>query len=427
MSGGPDSLALLHLLLLLRERLGLDLKVAHFDHQLRPGSAEDLQFVREHAAALGLEAVTGEGPVSEVAARQRRGIEETARLMRYQFLAFAAEKEQCDAVVTGHTGDDQAETVLLHLLRGTGVRGLRGMLPAGQVPGAPGRALLRPLLCLRRADTLAVCRELGLQPRADESNRDPVHTRNRIRSELLPALAAFNPSIDDALLGLAESARDAFGVLERRSFEPRAVERGPVGAIYEAAALAGLPAESLWLVVEREAAFFHLEPAVNRTRLENLRQVLRRGSGSVAFGDTVVDVSAGRVRIGPRLEPVEPLPPVLLDVPGSRRFGPWRVDVLTSPADPAPQAPVAGLAAASLRGALRARHLQPGDRIAWRGVTRKVSDLLIDQKVPAWERPGAVAITDAGGPAAIFTASRVFVRDAGEPPDLWVRLAPLPR
>ncbi|MEJ5222456.1 MAG: tRNA lysidine(34) synthetase TilS, partial [Tepidiforma sp.] len=257
--------------------------------------------------------------------------------------------------------------------------------------------------------------------------RDPVHTRNRIRSELLPALAAFNPSIDDALLGLAESARDAFGVLERRSFEPRAVERGPVGAIYEAAALAGLPAESLWLVVEREAAFFHLEPAVNRTRLENLRQVLRRGSGSVAFGDTVVDVSAGRVRIGPRLEPVEPLPPVLLDVPGSRRFGPWRVDVLTSPADPAPQAPVAGLAAASLRGALRARHLQPGDRIAWRGVTRKVSDLLIDQKVPAWERPGAVAITDAGGPAAIFTASRVFTRDAGESPDLWVRLAPLPR
>ncbi|WBL37582.1 tRNA lysidine(34) synthetase TilS [Tepidiforma flava] len=154
--------------------------------------------------------------------------------------------------------------------------------------------------------------------------------------------------------------------------------------------------------------------------------MLRRGSGSVAFGDTAVDVSAGRVRIGPRLEPVEPLPPVLPDVPGSRRFGPWRVDVLTSPAEPAPQSPVAGLAAASLRGALRARHLQPGDRIAWRGVTRKVSDLLIDQKVPAWERPGAVAITDAGGPAAIFTASGVFVRDAGEPPDLWVRLAPLP-
>jgi tRNA(Ile)-lysidine synthase len=426
-SGGPDSLACLHLLLALRETFGLELKVAHFDHQLRPGSADDLQFVRDHAAALGLEAITGEGPVREVAARQRRGIEETARLMRYQFLAFAAEKEGCDAVVTGHTADDQAETVLLHLLRGSGVRGMRGMLPAAPIPGAPGRTLLRPLLCIRRDDTAAVCSELGLEPRLDESNRDPAHTRNRIRTELLPVAVRFNPSIADALLGLADSAREAFELLEKRSFEARAAARGPVGAVYDLAALAGLPAESLLLVIEREAAFFHLEPEVNRTRVRNFREVLRRGSGQVAFGDTVVEVSASRVRIGPRLEPVEPIAPVILDVPGSRRVGPWRVDVLTSPLAADPAAPVAALATPALRGALRARSIQPGDTLTWRGLRRKLSDLFINEKIPAWERPGSVVIADAEGPVAVFTASRVFVRDAPGPPDLWVRLAALPR
>jgi tRNA(Ile)-lysidine synthase len=346
--------------------------------------------------------------------------------MRYQFLAFAAEKDNCDAIVTGHTADDQAETIMLHLLRGTGVRGLRGMLPAAPVPGAPGRPLLRPLLPLRRAETLAICAELGVQPRQDTSNRDLAQTRNRVRAELLPAAAAFNPSIVETLTGLGESAREAFALLERRSFEAQPRERGPVGAIFATDSLADLPGESLLLVVEREAAFFRVELAVNRTRIENLRSVLRRGTGLVAFGDAVVEASAGQVRIGPRLEPVAPIEPVILEVPGSRRVGPWRVDVLTSPVEPTPAAPVAALATGAVRGALRARSLLPGDHLAWRGLRRKVSDLLVNEKVPAWERPGALVIADAEGPLAVFTARHVFAGGRGTP-DLWVRLAALPR
>ncbi|GIW13047.1 MAG: hypothetical protein KatS3mg062_0486 [Tepidiforma sp.] len=401
--------------------------MAHFDHQLRPESSADLEFVRSHAAALGIEAVTGEGPVAEVAARQRRGIEETARMMRYQFLAFAAEKERCAAVVTGHTADDQAETVLLHLLRGSGIRGLRGMLPAGPLPGSPAGVLLRPLLALRRDDTRAICAELGLQPRTDPSNDDPAYARNRLRASLLPALRGINPAVEEALLGLAASAREAFDLLERRSFEAQPLERGPIGAIFRTHDLAALPGESLALAIEREAAFYHLEPALNRTRLENLRAALRRGTGRVCFGSVAVEASVGRVRIGPPLEPVEPIEPVLLDVPGSRRVGPWRVDVATAPLEPAATAPVAALASAALRGALRARSVQPGDRITWRACTRKLSDLLVNEKVPAWERPGALVIADSNGPAALFTAARVFLRDASGEPDLWVRLMPLPR
>lgn len=347
--------------------------------------------------------------------------------MRYQFLAFAAQKENCDAVVTGHTADDQAETVLLHLVRGSGVRGLRGMLPTSPLPGSPGQVVLRPLLPLRRQDTLAVCNALQLQPRSDASNRDPSFLRNRLRAELLPHLQTINPSIEEALVGLAASAREAFALIEHRSYEARPQERGPLGSMFPVAALADLPGEALALLIEREAAFLQREPAINRTRLQNLRAILTRGTGSVRFGPLVVDISAGKARIGPPLEPPDPIPPVLLEVPGSRRAGTWRIDVAATPLQPSPHATVAALGRANLRGALRARSLQPGDRLRWRGYLRKVSDLFVNEKIPIWQRPRTVVIADAEGPVALFVADRAFVRDMPDEPELWIRLAPLPR
>src|SRR5690606_2269704 len=143
------------------------------------------------------------------------GIEETARRMRYQFLAFVAGKERCEAIATGHTADDQVETVLHHIVRGTGIRGLRGMLPKAPVPEAPAQQLVRPLLTLRPQETETICRIAGLTPVVDTSNDDPAFLRNRIRGQVLPALAEVNPAIDRALLGLAASAREAFEPIER--------------------------------------------------------------------------------------------------------------------------------------------------------------------------------------------------------------------
>ncbi len=383
--------------------------------------------MREYAASLGLEAVTGEGPVAEVARRQRRGIEETARAMRYQFLAFAAEKERADAIVTGHTADDQAESILLHLLRGSGVRGLRGMRPAGPVPGAPGQTLLRPLLALRREQTRALCEALGIPCRDDPSNADASLTRNRIRRELLPLARALNPGIVDALLGLSESAAEAFDLIEKRSFEARPSTREPVGAIYPLSALASLPGEALVLVVEREAAFFKREAPVNRARVRDLRRVLAAGSGLVRFGDIVVEASCGMVRIGPPFEAAAPPAAVILSVPGSSRYGDSRLDVATAPLPPLEGARSLAIDSRTAQGALRARPLAPGDRIRFRGHRRLISDLLVNEKVPSWERPGAVVIADAAGPLAIVTAGRTFVADpAAADPDLWLRLVPLP-
>ena len=126
-----------------------------------------------------------------------------------------AEKEQADAVATGHTADDQVETVLMRIIRGSGVRGIRGMLPVTEVPGGGAQRLVRPLLELHRGDTLAICQESGIAPLHDPSNDDPRFTRNHVRHETLAALRAVNPDVGDALLGLAASAREVFEGVEK--------------------------------------------------------------------------------------------------------------------------------------------------------------------------------------------------------------------
>lgn len=426
LSGGADSLATLLVLRELGAELGFTVEGCHFDHKLRPESAGEMDAVRGMCATLGIECVTGEGDVSGVAGQARRGIEDMAREMRYQFLAFVAEKEGADCIATGHTANDQAETILMRIIRGSGVRGIRGMLPVSEVPGSEAQRLVRPLLECSRAETEAICLEHGLTPLVDPSNDDERFTRNRIRKEVLPMLRALNPSIQDALIGLGESAREAFVPIERRSFEVQPAERGPVGAIFEASAFESVPAEALGLIVEREATFYHLQPETNRTRLENLLEVLESGAGSVLFGDTELEVSCGAVRLGPPLEDVEPFASTVLEMPGVTRAGPWLVHVRTDPQEGSPEAPVVAVDSAACAGALRVRPVEPGDRIAWHGMERKVSDLLINEKVPAWERTGMVAIADGKGVVALFGARHTFVRDASEP-DLWIRLTAIAR
>ncbi len=421
LSGGPDSVATLLVLRELGSQLGFEVEACHFDHLLRPESGDDTARVRAICDGLGVECVTGEGDVRGVARQLKRGLEDMAREMRYQFLAFVAEKETCDAIVTGHTRDDQAETVLMRVIRGSGVRGVRGMLPVATVPGSNAQRLLRPLLETPRAATEAICAEFGIEPLRDASNTDITIRRNRIRNEVLPGLRVLNPSLTDALVGLAASAREAFAPIEKASHEAQPFERGPVGAMFRLSSVRRLGAEALGLVIEREASFYHLRPELNRTRLENLLAVLSKGTGQVRFGDTVLEASCGSVRLGPVLEPATKLASTTVNVPGDTRAGDWVVRVRTEPLDGGVNSPVAVIDSRSLRGVLKLRSLAGGDRIELHGVTRKVSDLLVNEKVPAWERPSIVALADAAGVVALFSARGTFVRD-GTNPDLWIKL-----
>lgn len=396
---------MLLILLDLREKFGFEVVACHFDHQLRATSAADLARVRELCASLGVECLSGEGDVRSVARQQSLGIEETARRMRYQFLGFVAGKELADCVATGHTADDQAETVLMRVLRGSGVRGIRGMLPVSPLPESEAQRLIRPLLQLTRDQTRAICDDAGVAVIEDASNDDPTYLRNRMRHEILPLLRTVNPSLNQALIGLAASAREAFTNLDQHAMSVQPTERGPIGALFPLAALRPLENEALTMVIEREAAFYSLEPEANRTRLANLRRVLTAGTGTVAFGGGChVDVSSGRVRIGPPLEPVEPFAPQVLNVPGITLAGPWRVTVATEPIPPTPSAFALTIPSAGLRGALRVQPPQPGDRIRLGGLERKVSDVLVNRKIPSWERANLVAIADSQGVIALVGA-----------------------
>ena len=424
-SGGADSVACLLVLLALRERIGFEVLASHFDHQLRPASAGDMESVRALCAGLGVECITGEGDVAAEAARQHRGIEETARAMRYQFLAFVAGKQGADCIATGHTADDQAETVLMRIVRGAGVRGIRGILPVSSVPGAAGVRLVRPLLTTGRPETEAICAEAGITPLVDLSNEDRSFTRNRVRLDVLDSLKALNPAVGDALRGLAESARQAFDPIEKRSMEVQPLERGAVGSIFDLGPFRELPNEALTLVVEREAPFYHLRTETNRTRVENLRDALAGGSGAVTFGEAVAEVSSGRVRIGPPLDPVEPIAAAVLNVPGVTRAGPWLITAATGELPSAPESPVAAIPG-NTRGALRARSLARGDRLQFHRIERKVSDLLVNEKVPAWERQRMLAITDSERVLAIMGSAVSFAADTEGEPSLWVRRSERP-
>lgn len=200
-SGGPDSLCLLDSL----ARLGYAAHAAHFDHHLRPESGQDAEVVRRVAQGLGLPFILGGGDVAAEARDKHLSIEEAARYLRYHFLFETARRLGAQAVAVGHTADDQVETVLMHLLRGSGLAGLTGMPFRALLPVFDERLpVLRPLLAVWRAETVAYCQERDLPFVNDASNQDQAFFRNRLRHELLPLLAVYNPQVKTVLWRMSQ-------------------------------------------------------------------------------------------------------------------------------------------------------------------------------------------------------------------------------
>lgn len=214
-SGGPDSVALLRALANLKGQAGGAgrLVVGHFDHRLRPDSAADRAFVGALAQELHLPFETGEATAEQLAQPMAEGIEAAVREMRYAFLQSTAEKVGARYVALGHTADDQVETVLFNLMRGTGLAGLGGM-PRARALGT-ATSLIRPLLDVRRSDVLEYLHQCGQSYRVDSSNLSPDFARNRIRHELLPLVREkFGGDIDQAVVRLAQLAGDAQRLIE---------------------------------------------------------------------------------------------------------------------------------------------------------------------------------------------------------------------
>lgn len=247
-SGGADSIYLLHRLTLLRGLLDFRLVAAHYDHQLRPSSGEDAAFVArfveqwcgkevyDHGKELPpVPLIVGRGDVRAAAQAKKAGIEETAREMRYAFLQETAQRVGADVIATAHTADDNAETMLLHLIRGSGLGGLSG------IPPRRGN-LIRPMLTTTRETVEAYLNLYGIPHVEDESNADDTYARNRVRHQLIPLLEDYNPGFVSRMIHTAAVLRADHDYLNARSYPVlQRIRETPEGLLLPAGALADLP------------------------------------------------------------------------------------------------------------------------------------------------------------------------------------------
>jgi len=284
-SGGADSVAMLHLLVR-ATRAGFDeigLAAAHLDHGLRGReSTEDARFVRDLGDRLGVPVVIGRARPTDAL----HSLEARARRVRYRFLRAAAKRRGAAAVLTAHTLEDQAETVLDRLLRGTGLRGLRGILPERALGRARDLRLLRPLLEVRRGDLRGWLTDRDLAWREDRTNRDGSNRRSRIRHELLPRVDEIGPGGAPALARMANRAREVWAVVrreairhERRAF--REDERGPALSRRE---LRRCPEGLRWAVLERWLRRVGQEPrGLGETAIREAVRIATEGSTGQRF------------------------------------------------------------------------------------------------------------------------------------------------
>lgn len=212
-SGGADSVALLRGLRELAPAWNLQLSVAHLNHQLRAQAIDDARWIEEMCRELEIPAIIGTRDVPAIARQNGAGIEETARKVRYTFLEETARKHTCTLVATAHSANDQTETILHHLIRGSGLRGLCGISRSRIL--AEGLVLVRPMLDANRGQVEGYLAQIGQSFRTDLSNFDETYTRNRIRHNLIPLLESqYNPQFTQAILRLSRQAAETNQALE---------------------------------------------------------------------------------------------------------------------------------------------------------------------------------------------------------------------
>lgn len=422
-SGGVDSLCLLHVLLRLAPELDVRLHVGHLEHGIRGReSEEDARYVAELSAEWGVPISVGRADVPALARERGLAVEEAARQARYRFLGDLARSLGGRTVAVAHHADDQAETVLMHFLRGSGLAGLRGMLPLSRLdelrlgervePAPPGEAirLVRPLLDVRRTEIERYVAELGLEPRFDRSNLDTTHFRNRLRHELLPYLETFNPNVREVLRRTAVVAAGDYQVLRGVVMDewPRVVREESDDAIaFDLPSLRELP-DGLVRSLLREGVHRLRRSLrnINWVHVEDALQVVRRGATGAAatlpaglmlrlgYDDALLADIAHRAE--PPDAPRAPGVPAGVALPGRTALGGgWALDLRVVPREALPEGwdrerhpRAAYLDADRLPSPLVVRGRRPGDRMRPLGMggTQKVADLMINRKLPREER-----------------------------------------
>ena len=410
-SGGADSLTLLGMLVALRADYNLRLTAVYIDHGLRPEAGEEGEYVKHIAARWGVPALVRR--VEKDLHVPGQSVQELARLERYRLLDEVAHQLGAARIATGHTADDQAETLVMRFVRGTGSHGLAGILPV------VGR-VIRPLLLVRRDETEAYCARQKIVPVHDPSNDEDVYLRNRIRHHLIPELLALNPQFVEAMLNLAETARGENEWIELEVSELLNKAIPTDGGWWMSMDVfhdqpLGLQRRALRALLRR----FDLGSEPDFDHIESIRDMLRRsrtGSRVCLPHGLVVWMEKEGFWVGPKapiveFEDVVPLPGRIripnsdLCLVTSIRAGGldsvsevkhWQTDS-QRPWDPEGRSVV--LDRERIIGCLRVRNWHPGDRYCPLGMygEKKLQDMFVDEGVPQrWRRRLPVVVDDQG-------------------------------
>ncbi len=433
-SGGPDSVALLAVLRELARRpdRAYRLSAAHLDHGLRDSGEADAGFVADLAGRWDIPCVVERREVRGAAAAERLSVEAAARKVRYDFLAEAARRRGATAVAVGHHADDNVETVLYRIVRGTHLRGLSG-IPAKRPLGAGGLQLVRPLLAARREEIEAYCRRQQLTWRIDETNADAAYRRNFIRHELLPLLRErLNDRADDAVLRLARAAGDVEAFLADRGREALARasrDEAPRRATLDARALAA--EHPVVRTYALRAALEGLAVPLGRLTAEQLADLARLAEAEPPAATSLPGGWVARRQGDELVLEAGPLEAARADrersvaCPGQTVLDDgWRVHCELRPFDAASfrrhcrshADGVEMIDAERVRGRLRVRRRRDGDAFVPLGApgTQSVSDFLTNRKLPRRRRDEVRCITDEEGIvylAPLRIADRVRVRE----------------
>ncbi len=397
-SGGPDSIALLHALHTRSSEFGITLHVAHLNHGIRGEAADlDAMFVQEYGSNLGLPVTVEKVDVPSIMREMGTGEEETARTLRYKFLRNTATYIGADKIALGHNADDRAETVLFNIIRGTGIGGLGSILP---VQGD----LVRPLIDTPRFRIEQYINEHSLPYRVDESNFDTTYTRNRIRHDLIPLLERdYNPRVKDALVRLAEiAAMDHDLVLQLAKSRRMKIARRD--GIDVQGLLNTPPAVQYELLLREIAEHRGDDKDITFEQVRRIIDALRSGEDfkiTLPSGVLYAVRESDVFRIEHKTEPpsVEQFL-TKITIPGVTEIGQVgmriEAEIIENPvAQKTPQCE-ALIDADKLAGPLQARMAWPGDRMRPFGMkgTKKLHDVFIDKKIPRDQRARTVVITD---------------------------------
>jgi len=401
-SGGPDSVCLLHILVKLREELNLRLHVAHLNHQLRGAESEaDARYVSALSHRLSIPATVEQRDVKAYQARQRLSLEEAAREVRYTFLAQVARSIGASQAAVGHTTDDHIETILMHLIRGTGTRGLRGLQPCSRWQSSGNSlTIIRPLLQVSRQETADYCHRHRLKPQIDTSNLSPSPLRNRIRHQLLPLLESYNPRAAEALLRTARIAADDLAFMDKEITRlwDKITQKQENTITLDKEKLLELPSalKRHLLRTTIENLLGNLKDIETR-HIEEIMDALTKSAGKRLSlpGGLIFTIEYDRYLIGPDPAALAPLPMLRgesqLKIPGETLLPGWRVEAAILPPESTKDAGdyKAYFDFDKTGSRIIVRSCQTGDRFQPLGMSqpKKLGEFMIDAKIPrAWRQ-----------------------------------------